>query len=530
MNNFIELTKAFFLTGFNVNKKKKNQRSAFASVGIAGLLFFCLSFAYNLMYMTEFKMGGLPLEQYMLIVLTVDAYIVLITTLTQMQGQIFKTKDYEFLESLPVSKTVIVGSKITAVYLIGLFEDFLITIPAIVLFLIYGGSVYFAVLIFISTFFISIIPLLISSIIGALVSLLSAKAKNQTLVSTIFTLLFACIPLILIFVGGDNLLESATNIFPYFYFINEAIDPSKFYMFLIFIGIHLVSAVLVCYLIGLIYRPMNSYLGNVRFHEEYKSSNVDTDLPVDKALFKKELYMVSKNSKYGVNSFLGGVFYLLFGVLFLFFPSILGESAELGEGEAEFINLNYLFGGMTIAFAIIYNSMMTSTSASISFEGGNFQLLLAYPIEPKQVIKNKLKVAIIIPSIINIVSGTIISIIFSILYGFDISMILAFILIPISCTINIAVIGMCCGLRWPKIDYQNEMQLLKNCASVNFTMLFCALPNVLYSIIAMVFTMVMENAWVGLVLVVLLNGISTLIGLSVLRKHQLRLFNLVMTR
>ena len=168
MNNFIQLTKVLFLSGFNVNKKKQNQKSAFRTLGIFGLVFLAVSCIYNAMYMNMAMLNGVSLTTYMLIVLVVDAMIVFVTCVFQMQTTIFKTKDYEFLESLPVRKTTIVAAKIAAVYLIGLFEDLLITIPAIVFYFIYNvdpNPGYFALLVFISTFFVSLIPILVASLI-----------------------------------------------------------------------------------------------------------------------------------------------------------------------------------------------------------------------------------------------------------------------------------------------------------------------------------------------------------------------------
>ena len=61
MNNFFLLTKVFFLAGFNVNNKKKNQRSAFALFGLTLIIFVIVSFSISYLMMNKMNEYNLPL-------------------------------------------------------------------------------------------------------------------------------------------------------------------------------------------------------------------------------------------------------------------------------------------------------------------------------------------------------------------------------------------------------------------------------------------------------------------------------------
>ena len=134
MNSFLTITKAAFLSGFNTSKKKNNQSSAFKMVGLIGILFLGLSFFYNYMITNMLdKNDANSFNYYLVSVMAISAIMSLTISIFQMQGQIYRTKDYEFLETLPIKKTTIISSKILAVYLINVFEDAIIMVPALII-------------------------------------------------------------------------------------------------------------------------------------------------------------------------------------------------------------------------------------------------------------------------------------------------------------------------------------------------------------------------------------------------------------
>ena len=69
MNSFFALTKVFFLSGFNVNKKKKNQKSAFSLFALTLALFMFTSALLSFVFSEKMKEAGLPIETFLGVIL-----------------------------------------------------------------------------------------------------------------------------------------------------------------------------------------------------------------------------------------------------------------------------------------------------------------------------------------------------------------------------------------------------------------------------------------------------------------------------
>ena len=82
-----------------------------------------ISVSFSFMLNERIIEAGLPSENTLVMILLLAFMLNFVLSLFQLQSVIFKAKDYEFLESLPVSKVCIVSSKIIATYLINLSED-----------------------------------------------------------------------------------------------------------------------------------------------------------------------------------------------------------------------------------------------------------------------------------------------------------------------------------------------------------------------------------------------------------------------
>ena len=93
MNNFLILTKVFFLSGFNVNRKKKNQSSAFALLGLTLLLFAISSIAISILFFQRFEEANLPIILCLPVIVFIAIMMNLVLTMYQLQSVIFNTKD-----------------------------------------------------------------------------------------------------------------------------------------------------------------------------------------------------------------------------------------------------------------------------------------------------------------------------------------------------------------------------------------------------------------------------------------------------
>jgi len=469
MNNFITLTKTFFLNGFKINKRKGNQKSTFKTLLLSSILFFGLSIYYNsITYNTYVKLGT-PLEEFLIGFYAIATLLVLMISITGMQSAIFKTKDYEFLESLPVQKKTIVAAKIFSVYLISLAEDAIILLPTIAFYYIGTGNIYVTLLSFVFLFFASFVPIIFGSIFASLIAFLTNKLKHGNIIQiALYVLYFMGVFLVSFSVSGsqgDLDTGKLTKLVPYLKLLEKSFDINNFYYYIILILSIVVLSFLIILFISKIYRPINSYLSRENIHMEYIVTNRNERISQKKMLLKKEFKFLTGNALYLVNSFLGCVFYLMIGIMM----NVINFAKETGASieETQEVALVMMLCGMIMGFFM--NSMMSSTTSSISLESNNFETLLSFPIDPKDIIKAKLYVGIIISCSLNIVVGLIVGIVSSILNGFNFIFFISYIIFPVLACILSAYIGLIMNLKHPKLEFDNLNQVLKNSSAVTIS-------------------------------------------------------------
>lgn len=535
MNSFFALTKVFFLSGFNVNKKKKNQKSAFSLFALTLALFMFTSALLSFVFSEKMKEAGLPIETFLGVILMFAFMLNLAISIFQLQSIIFNTKDYEFLESLPVSKPTIIASKLFATYLINLSEDLALMIPAIIIYLVNAGGAIPSLMALVGAILISFIPILISAIIGSLSALISSKSKHSNLINIITSLLLITLLfggyMYINYAGADKLNTIMESIF-FLAWISHGIF-GEYIEVLYYVLFNLAAAAIVIVLISLIYRPVNTWLNSNNGHTDYdklKKKNKDTNQKLDHILLKKEWNMVLRKPQYLLNSILGEIFYLIMAIVFILMPTLfLNGASETPE------SLPYVFALLVPVMGILMNSIATTTSSSISFEGKyGYEMLRCYPMENNAIIKAKLKVGIYLQAIMNLFVSLIIMV-FLIIKGFyQPYHIIPVFLYPQLAGITLAIVGMLTGLRWPKLDYENESQVLKNSAASNLLLLFVMLPSTVIfglHVVLGIFGLEYEFLhYVSLGLIVFLYAIIIIITLSILKKKGSSLFDRIISR
>ncbi|MBR6071478.1 MAG: hypothetical protein IKP77_01435 [Acholeplasmatales bacterium] len=483
MNNFITLTKVFFLSGFNTNRKKKNQKSAFAMLGLTLALFAFTSSILSFLFFQQFKEAGMPIEYCLPVMIFAAIMLNLVLTMYQLQSIIFNAKDYEFLESLPVTKVCIVASKLTATYLINLAEDLALIVPAVIIFYVNGGTIVPGLIAIGSAVFASFLPILISAIIGSISALLSARSRHANFINIIISLLFFALffggYLYLTYGGAQKISEFITHVF-FLNWIQLAII-GDYICFLYSVLFNLGAALIVIIMVALIYRPVNTWMNAGALHVDYDKvkKNIDTDLNLNRVLLKKEWLLIYRKPNYFINCILGELFFLIIGIAFILIPSFFVKQTGPGV-EEEMPIIAQVFVFMVPTMGIMMNSIAGPSSTSLSMEGKyNIEMLRSYPINPKDIIRAKIRIALIMEATLNIFASTFIMIAMLIKGYNGIDMILAIYLYPQFAGAVLALAGILVGFRWPKLEFENETQVFKNSACANLPMLFVFLPSII---------------------------------------------------
>ncbi len=533
MNNFFLLTKVFFLAGFNVNNKKKNQRSAFALFGLTLIIFVIVSFSISYLMMNKMNEYNLPLVTGLCMVVLVAIMLNFVLSMYQLQSIIFSSKDYEFLESLPVSKVCIVSSKLAATYLINLSEDLALIVPASIIFMTMGGALSSGLIAILCAFFASFVPILLSCIIAIVSAILSAKSRYSNVVNIIVSLVFFGV-----FFGGymyfvyadPNSTTKLLNVF-FLHWMQQGImgDYLNLLYFLLF---NIGGALIVILLVALLYSPINAKMKAGKVHIDYDKVKKETktgDLNLNRVLLKKEWSMISKRPNYFINSILGVLFFGITAIIFVFLPNI------FVQGEVPDPSFGYVFACLIPGMGILMNSIASPASTIVSLEGKNgYELLRCYPINPMDVIKAKLKISIYIPAVLNLVVSTIILICLLIKGIYYPYILIATFLFPQLALVTFALASMLIGLRWPKLNFENDTQVYKNSAAANLPMLFVFLPSFLtFGGSAAFFIIAMEIgflAYVGLGVITLIYGVAIFLLALAIANHATKLFDKIIYR
>lgn len=528
MNNFFLLTKVFFLNNFTVNKKK--QKSSYSGFLTLSLIILGVSTYYSFSIFS----AGMSYLDAIIMIFAAATMLTLILSLTKMQGTIFNTNDFEFLESLPLSKRCVVGAKIFSTFLYNAFEDLCILLPGIVMYYVRSNDLYASIMLFISGLFICLIPLLVSSLIGSLIAIITKNLKNKTLFTTIIYFVFIIVVFVFSFTMNNSSVIEASRIatfLPQLYLVINALEPAGFINLIYFILINLGCFGLVILLISKLYRKINLMHNKSSDTSDYVKENKKENLSVAKTLEKKEIKMILGNSNWLINSFVGPVFFLIIGIVTLFMNYAPEETVQV-QGE-----IRGVMGGIVAGMSIMMNTTSTSTVAAYSLENKNFEFLLSYPIDPKEYIKAKIKAAIKINFIMNIVTTSIVVLIHSLVRRFDIWFVLQVMIIPHFAYVFMALIGTLCGLRWPKLDYDNDMQVIKQGTAMGLSMLFAFLPGMLLTgliaacdIIPIYMPSLSFLKPLGFILVIVIFTIAILILRSAIKKNGTRLFRKVIER
>lgn len=185
-----------------------------------------------------------------------------------------------------------------------------------------------------------------------------------------------------------------------------------------------------------------------------------TSASVTRALFGKELSRLTGSTMYLINSCIGGALVILFSFLL---------SIKTGKNAAGMQDLIQALGiSMTpvvLVFFLFLLSLANTTSPSISLEGKNLWIVQSLPIDPRPVLRAKLMVQASIITPLAVI-GSLIAI-FTVHIGFA-----GFVQVVIPCvlfTLVSACVGLIANLHYHRFDFYNDMQVVRNSASVLMT-------------------------------------------------------------
>lgn len=454
-----------------LGKTKGGQRSSKAKIALFALLFAylfaCFIFLFSVMAFT-FGSALIPVGAswlYFAIFTLATLTILFVLSIFETKSELFDCRDNDLLLSMPIPPNALVASRVIVVLVINYLIEAFVMLPCIIVYAVISGSVTGVIGSLLVSLLIPPVATSLSCGAGYLVALISKRMRRSSLVSLILSLGF-----LFLYFWGYGLVITEINSFILEFnpenlpsnlkaleFIGNA-SLLKPLSIIVFAAVSLGIALLTWYLISKFYIrlvTMNKGAKKVKYVEkEHKSRSQLL------ALVEKELKKFVSSSTYMLNAGLG----LIFAVVLSFVAAFNRNTI------ANFVN--QMFPGMSlapifIAALVLMSSMNMMSASALSLEGKNLWILKTLPVNDSTVLLSKL-----LPQVIVCTPPTVLASILIIVASGAAPIYWAFMLLtPIAANVFFAVLGLVFNVAFPKFDFDNEAQPIKQSLSVTLTML-----------------------------------------------------------
>lgn len=387
------------------------------------------------------------------------------------QNQIFNAKDNDLLLSLPVKPSHILVSRIVSLLMLDyLFEAF-IAIPAFIIWLVVGSVSGIGVLFFIiAVLLLPLLSLAVASFFAWLIALITSRLRNKNIITLLLSLLFLAAYFLFfsniqknlqyLILNSAQLAEGVQNaIFPA-YHLGVAIDSGNILSMLIFVLCAVVPFVLAVLILSANFiKIATTNRGAIKIKYTEKALKVSGVL---KAFTVKELRHFISNPMYIMNTALGGVFMVVGAVIIAVKRDILlGITAQLSAAGMDIAPATLLIIGLGGIAALNFVSAPT-----ISLEGKNLWIAKSLPVRPFTVLLSKAMMHILVCG----VPAVLAALILAAFVEMTVLQALLLVVVPLLFTILTGLLGVVINLLFPKFDWINEIQPIKQGMASMLTM------------------------------------------------------------
>lgn len=381
---------------------------------------------------------------------------------------LYNAKDNEFLLSMPIKPRDIILARIFTIYVMDFFYEAMILIPCAAAYLVlYKFSVSALIGCIFAVFALPLFSLALSCILGFLIALLSAKIKNKSLFTVIFSFGFLAVYFYLIMemenylailISSGEIIAENIKTFAYPVYSLGMACTGDLLSLLIFLVCVTAFFALIMFIVCSSFIKLSTakHGGKKAVYKEktYRENSAQA------ALVIKELAHFRSSPAYVLNGAFGSV--LMIAGIFL----IIIKGADIAGMLAMFP----IDGLLPLAlFAMIFTiaSMNLITAPSISLEGRTLWLLRSLPVTAKSILMSKVWLHMIISGI----PALLFSLTASVFLPMDMA---ARTLLPVCAIVSnllFAVIGLIFNLKHHSFDWTNETVPVKQGISVLLTML-----------------------------------------------------------
>lgn len=472
MSDVRKLLKVQLMGFFGINKalhskdpKEKRKLTLILVMMVFAILLICGTvFAYSFLMAEAFEEVG-KLELLPALTMATSCVITLITTVYKINGVLFNYKDFDITMSLPVKTSTVVESRIMMLYIMNLVFSLVILIPSMMMYAIKANpEPNFYLLFVLLLFFIPMIPIIIASVIGGIISVVASRFKRKNIISLILTIVFFVVimmvslnmnSVMMDFANiGETIMNAVNRFYPLTKMYVEALCNQNVGALCLFIGISLLAFSLFMTLVEKWYNKLNTMMSTTRAQANYKMTALKESSPFS-ALYWKELRRYFSSPLYVMNTAAAAIMITLASIALLVLGS---EQLAVLLEEPQLAVILHKFAPFVIALGLV---LCSTTSCSISLEGKSLWIVKSAPVSVWTIFKSKIAVNIMVFLPVSLLNSILISIALKASL-FDTLMIF---LTPIVYLVFSALFGLAVNLKFPNLDWISESTVIKQSAA-----------------------------------------------------------------
>ena len=536
MKKLYSLIKACMTSDMNIFKIKKAKGKKSASKGLIIFVALCLMFSIwaNAQILFE-KMAPMHLEHIVLsIAIFAISFLTIIEGTYKTGSLLFNCKDDQLLLSLPIERRTVLFIRIFKFYVFELVFNSLFMIPVIIAYMRWAPVDFnFFLTNFIMLFMIPIIPIVISCIIGAIVSGLASRFRHKNTIQIIISVLFA-MGFFYIYFNMEGFYEYIVNnatslndlIMKFYYpagMYAKLITDFNIVDLLVFVLVNITIFSITIFILSKVYFKINSRLKKVSTNSKKVSIDKLTikSSSATKSLIKKELNTFFQTPVFIVNSGFSLILFLIGTIIIsLKFDSIM---AGITDPNGMDISADLILNNMPLVILTLISlaAYMTSiTNSVISLEGRNINILKSLPISTKTILMSKIYSCLLITTPVLLIGNILLFIRFKIGIIDSILLLILSILIPLVSHF----IGLIINLKYPKFDFENATEVVKQSTS-SIVSVMIGMVLFIISISAILKLAGILNATLVLLISIVIHLIIDLLLYTYLMKKGIKEFN-----
>ncbi len=445
---------------------------------------------------------------------------VFLFSIFETKSDLFDCKDNDLLLSMPIRPRDIVLSRIVTILVYNYAEAALVMLPAIIVYGIFTADVIGIFGGIVLYLFLPPLATALSAGVGYVLAQISRFVKNKTLISVIVSLIFLGLYFYFygMFLGNseemfENLEGSAEALKSSLGFLSVIGDVGllKPVNTVLFILVSVATSLLAYCIISANYlKVITDNRGAKR--TEYQRKNLVGASPV-LAVAKKELSLFFSSATYIMNGGIGLVIMIGLSVAALLKKGEVLSVIEALSAEMQMDVGATLLGPIMAVALLLLSSMTMISSSSVSLEGKCLWIIKTVPMTGRQIL-----IAKTLPQLVLSLPATLISgILLSIAFGLSLYDSILAIAVGAVGQVLFAVFGTLINTYFPKFDFENEAQVIKQSMATFIVMMAQMLLSIAFYFVATVLAIFLGSTLALVVMTFILLLILAIISTLLLR-------------